>query len=342
MSTRPLFYALTIAGLVTGGLLMAQSSGPASAKLDFDPLLQAQGIACVSGDKTRRLMGYYQKLAAAKTEVRPFPTDVPAGAEAALTPPPLWDNLGTLHFAVSTPHPLAQRYFDQGLKLAYAFNHAEAARAFRQAQRLDPDCAMCHWGEALVLGPNINAPMDTSANAAALAAIARAQALASKASARERDLIAALARRYASDAKAERAVLNAAYAEAMGKVAARYPDDADITLLYVESLMNLSPWDYWEMAGARPKGRTAEILATLEPRDAGKGTAAPTGPSRRHSLLHPHGGSLHRSRPRPALRRQARQPDARRGASGAHAVPHLLPRRPIQGRHRGQPARGGG
>jgi len=264
MSTRPLFYALTIAGLVTGGLLMAQSSGPASAKLDFDPLLQAQGIACVSGDKTRRLMGYYQKLAAAKTEVRPFPTDVPAGAEAVLTPPPLWDNLGTLHFAVSTTHPLAQRYFDQGLKLAYAFNHAEAARAFRQAQSLDPQCALCHWGEALVLGPNINAPMDASANSAALAAIARAQALASKASARERDLIAALARRYASEAKAERAVLNAAYAEAMGKVAARYPDDADITLLYVESLMNLSPWDYWEAAGARPKGRTAEILATLE------------------------------------------------------------------------------
>ena len=264
MSTRPLLYALTAAGLLTGGLLMAQSSGPASAKPDFDPLLQAQGIACVGGDKGRRLMGYYQKLAAAKTEVRPFPTGVPAAAEAAFTPPPLWDNLGTLHFAISTANPLAQRYFDQGLKLAYAFNHAEAARAFRQAQILDPHCALCHWGEALVLGPNINAPMDASANAPALAAIARAQAVASKASARERDLIAALARRYASDAKADRAALNAAYAEAMGKAAARYPDDTDITLLHVEALMNLSPWDYWEAAGARPKGRTAEILATLE------------------------------------------------------------------------------
>lgn len=264
MSTRPLLYALTAAGLLTGGLLMAQSSGPASAKPDFDPLLQAQGIACVGGDKGRRLMGYYQKLAAAKTEVRPFPTEMPAAADAAFTPPPLWDNLGTLHFAISTANPLAQRYFDQGLKLAYAFNHAEAARAFRQAQILDPQCALCHWGEALVLGPNINAPMDASVNAAALAAIARAQALASKASARERDLIAALARRYASDAKADRAALNAAYAEAMGKAAARYPGDADITLLHVEALMNLSPWDYWEAAGARPKGRTAEILATLE------------------------------------------------------------------------------
>jgi len=191
MAIRPLLYALTAAGLLTGGLLLAQSSGPASAKAEFDPLLQAQGMACVGGDKGRRLMGYYQKLAAAKTEVRPFPTQAPAAAEAAFTPPPLWDNLGTLHFAISTTVPLAQRYFDQGLRLAYAFNHAEAARAFRQAQSLDPQCAMCHWGEALVLGPNINAPMDAAANAPALAAIARAQAAAGKASARERDLIAA-------------------------------------------------------------------------------------------------------------------------------------------------------
>jgi tetratricopeptide (TPR) repeat protein len=264
MSIPSLPSALTAAGLLVAGLLPAQSTGPAAATPDYDPLLQAQGRACGAGDKAERLMGYYQKLAAAKTEVRPFPTDVTAGAGTTFIAPPLWDNLGRLHFAVSTTHSLAQRYFDQGLKLAYAFNHAEAARAFRQAQNLDPNCALCHWGEALVLGPNINAPMDAAVNATALAALARAQALAPKASARERDLIAALARRYASDPKAERAALNAAYAEAMGRVAARYPRDADITLLYAEALMNLSPWDYWEAAGARPKGRTAEILAALE------------------------------------------------------------------------------
>lgn len=264
MSIRLLLYALTAAGLLTGGLFLTQSSGPARAQSGFDPLLQAQGAACVSGDTGRRLMGYYQKLAAAKTEVRPFPTTAPADAAAASTPPPLWDTLGTLHFAVSTANPLAQRYFDQGLKLAYAFNHAEAARAFRHAQDLDPACALCYWGEALVLGPNINAPMDATANIAALAALARAQAVAPKAGARERALIDALAQRYASDPGTGRAVLDAAYAEAMGKVAARYPRDADVTLLHVEALMNLSPWDYWEAAGARPKGRTAEILATLE------------------------------------------------------------------------------
>jgi len=264
ISGSSLLHALTAAGLLTSGLLLTQSSGSVQAAPDYDPLLQAQGAACVSGDKSQRLMGYYQKLAAAKTEVRPFPTDVPATSEAAFSAPPLWDNLGRLHVAISTANPLAQRYFDQGLRLAYAFNHAEAARAFRQAQKLDPHCALCHWGEALVLGPNINAPMDPAANAAALAAIERAQALAPKASARERELIAALARRYASDPKADRAVLNAAYAEAMGKVAARYPRDADVTLLHVEALMTRSRWDYWEAAGARPKGRTAEILAALE------------------------------------------------------------------------------
>ncbi|HRK78114.1 MAG TPA: hypothetical protein PLQ95_06210 [Thiobacillus sp.] len=260
ISAPSLIYSLTGAGLLTGGLYMTQPREPAP---DYDPLLQTQGQTCVSRDKSKRLMGYYLKLAAARTEVRPFPTDVPAGAETPFTPP-LWDNLGKLHFAVSTGHPLAQRYFDQGLRLAYAFNHAEAARAFRQAQSLDPGCALCHWGEALVLGPNINAPMDQAANVAALAAIGRAQAQASTASPREHELIAALAQRYSSDPKAERAALDAAYAQAMSAIAARYPRDADIALLHAEALMNLSPWDYWEAAGARPKGRTAEILTLLE------------------------------------------------------------------------------
>lgn len=264
MSIPPLPSALTAAGLLATALLTAQSSGPAAAPPDFDPLLQAQGRACADADRGRRLMGYYQKFAAAKTEVRPFPTDVPARATAAFVAPPLWDNLGRLHFAVSTTQALAQRYFDQGLNLAYAFNHAEAARAFRQASTLDPDCALCYWGEALVLGPNINAPMDPQANTAALAALTQAQRLAPWASARERALIAALAQRYSSDAAAERATLDAAYAAAMAKVAARFPRDTNIAVLYAEALMDLSPWDYWEAAGARPKGRTAEILTLLE------------------------------------------------------------------------------
>jgi hypothetical protein len=111
-------------------------------------------------------MGYYLKLAAAKTEVRPFTTDVPAATEAGSSPPPLWDNLGKLHFAVSTKNPLAQRYFDQGMKLAYAFNHAEAARAFRQAQAWIR-CARATGARRWCWG-RTSMPHDEAANAAAL------------------------------------------------------------------------------------------------------------------------------------------------------------------------------
>ncbi len=176
--------------------------------------------------------------------------------------PPLWDNLGTLSYKIATTSRRAQKYFDQGLRLSYAFNHAEARRAFRMAQRLDPKCALCSWGEALVLGPNINAPMDYAAVKPALAAVRAAQEKARYASNRERALIQALGRRYSENA--ERATLDAAYATAMNRVAARYPGDADIQVLYAEALMDLTPWDYWASNGQRPKGRTAEILAILE------------------------------------------------------------------------------
>src|SRR5690349_20804183 len=128
----------------------------------------------------------------------------------------------------------AQRFFDQGLRLAYGFNHAEARRAFRQAQRLDATCAMCFWGESWVLGPNINVPMDTAANAPALAALARANALAGVASPKEQALIAALGKRYSADPSAERAELDKAWADALGAVAAQYPDDIELLVLHAE------------------------------------------------------------------------------------------------------------
>lgn len=254
-------HTLAGAGLVTGGFLIAQP--PEAAAPATGPLLQP-GPMCVSGNPAGSLQRFYFTLASARTEVGPFATDAPAAVDAPAGPPPLWDRLGDLHFKISTASPAAQRYFDQGLRLAYAFNHAEAARAFRHAQTLDPHCALCHWGEALVLGPNINAPMASSAGAPAVAALRRAQALAATATARERDLVAALAHRYSDDPQVERAALDAAYAEAIARVAARYPEDADIAVLHAEALMDLSPWDYWEAAGARPKGRTAEIVALLE------------------------------------------------------------------------------
>src|SRR5213075_53187 len=121
-----------------------------------------------------------------------------------------------------------QSYFDQGMRLTFAFNHGEAQRAFRKAQKLDPDCAMCFWGEAMVLGPNINLPMQADAAAPAYAAAQRAKSLAGKASPREQALIGALAVRYSSDPKAERPPLDKAYATEMAKAASQFPKDDDV------------------------------------------------------------------------------------------------------------------
>jgi tetratricopeptide (TPR) repeat protein len=230
----------------------------------FDPVLSDGVGLCGPDDKGRPLLDYYRKVAA-KTETSPFTP--PAGgnqSQAAAADAPLYRNLGKLTFPVTTANPMAQRYFDQGLRLAYGFNHAEALRAFRTALKHDPNCAMCAWGEALVLGPNINAPMQESAVAPAMAAVRKATEKAGAATPQEQALIAALAKRYADDAKAERAPLDAAYAAAMGEAAARFPQLDDIQALYAEALMDLTPWDYWETGGTTPKGKTAEIVRVLE------------------------------------------------------------------------------
>ena len=227
----------------------------------FDPVLDGATL-CGPNDNRKALVDYYRKVAAT-TETRPFlpqPSDAAnSGADA-----PLFGNLGRLSWRVTTANATAQRYFDQGLRLAYGFNHAEALRAFRTAQKHDPSCAMCFWGEALVLGPNINAPMESAAVAPAVAAVKQASEKAGSAAPHEQALIAALAKRYSDDPKAERAPLDAAYAAAMGEVATRFPQDDNIQVLYAEALMDLSPWDYWEPGGAKPKGKTADTMRALE------------------------------------------------------------------------------
>lgn len=262
---RLLTIALASAGLVTLAGATHNDRVGDDATPFFDPVLsERRGFCLPNGADGRVLLRYYQRLA--KTELGPFPTRIDAAADTpyAQAEPPLFDNLGTVGMKISTANPKAQSYFDQGLRLAYGFNHAEARRAFRMAQRLDPDCAMCWWGEALVLGPNINAPMEPEANAPALYAVTEAQEAAHRGTAKEQDLIAALGKRYSADPKADRHALDTAYAGAMAAVAGRYPDDDNIQALYAESLMDLQPWDYWEKAGAVPKGNTREILATLE------------------------------------------------------------------------------
>jgi tetratricopeptide (TPR) repeat protein len=204
-------------------------------------------------------------LRLAQTEVPRAEMSVATSAPAfADTEPPLWPDLGSITYKITTANERAQAYFDQGLRLAYAFNHGEAQRAFRMGQKLDPDCAMCFWGEALVLGPNINLPMPEDAVAPAYAAAQKAKALAADASPRERALIGALAARYGSDPKADRAPFDAAYAAEMAKVATQFPDDDEIVTLYAEAVMDLSPWDYWKPGGREPNPQSAPIVPTLE------------------------------------------------------------------------------
>jgi tetratricopeptide (TPR) repeat protein len=176
---------------------------------------------------------------------------------------PLFDDLGNHHRKVTTRSEQAQRYFDQGLTLLYAFNHAEAIRSFREAARLDPDCAMVWWGIALGYGPNINKPMAAEDNPKAWEAVQKAKELAPKASEQERAYIGAVSKRYAHNPPEDRSKLDWAYADAMRELARQYPDDLDAAVLFAESLMDLSPWDYWTKE-ARPKPETQEILAALE------------------------------------------------------------------------------
>ncbi|MDO9709427.1 tetratricopeptide repeat protein [Paracraurococcus lichenis] len=205
-----------------------------------------------------------------RTELGGQVRDLPRGAAAPTStePPVLNPELGTLTWPAGTTSAEAQAWFNQGYRWAWGFNHAEAARAFRMAQQADPDCAMCFWGEAYVLGPHINFIMEEDANRRALAAISRAKELAPQGAGIPGELraalIDALSKRYSADPKAERKALDQAYADAMLQVQARWPADPDIAVLTADALMNLSPWDYWEDAGRRPKGMTAKTVDLLE------------------------------------------------------------------------------
>ncbi len=181
----------------------------------------------------------------------------PAGVIA-----PRLQNLGTHVFPVSTRSRQAQLFINQGLRLAYAFNHAEARRAFREAARLDPNLAMAYWGQALVLGPNINAAMEPNEEPSAYELIQQAIKLRPRASERERAYIDALAERYSGRAD-DRRPRDEAYAIAMRKVYERLPNDLDAATLYVESVMDLRPWGYWQRDGAPHEG-TADIVQITE------------------------------------------------------------------------------
>jgi tetratricopeptide (TPR) repeat protein len=191
------------------------------------------------------------------------PTIARAQSKSPSDTVPLYTNLGSHHKRISTRVPASQRYFDQGLRLVYGFNHAEAIRAFQRAAELDPTCAMCYWGIALAYGPHVNAPMDSASGVAAYAAVQRARSLTSHATPQEKAYIEAVAQRYAADPPGDRTQLDTAYASAMGTVSKTYPDDLDAATLYAEALMDLRPWNYWKPDGTAYPG-TDEIVRQLK------------------------------------------------------------------------------
>jgi tetratricopeptide (TPR) repeat protein len=177
-------------------------------------------------------------------------------------PGPLLDGLGDLHHPVTTQSKQAQRYFDQGLRLLFGFNHKEAIRSFRSAAQLDPDCVMAHWGVAYAFGPHVNKPMDSNDTANAWVALQLAVGSKDKGSAKEQAYITALEKRYQPEHKDVRLALDQAFARAMRDLAKRYPDDLDLQVLFAESLMDTMPWDYWTR-DRTPKPETEEILNAL-------------------------------------------------------------------------------
>ena len=205
----------------------------------------------------------------------------PAAGRADGPRAPLFADLGDHSHEVTTDSELAQRYFDQGLVLAFGFNHAEAHRSFLQAAELDPDCAMAWWGAAWVLGPNINAAMDPARAPEAWDLLQKAQDAAGNVTARERAYVEALAERYGPEPRDDRTGRDRAFAAAMGRVAADHPDDLDAQVLHAESLMDTTPWDYWQPDG-EPKEVTRRILAILE--DVLR--RAPDHPLANHLLVH--------------------------------------------------------
>lgn len=182
---------------------------------------------------------------------------------------PLFAGMGEFHRVITTKDAGAQRYFDQGMVLAFGFNHAESVRSFRAAQKLDPDCAMCFWGEALATGPNINvtakgkAIMSADEQTAAWAALEKAKAVSASKPEVEHDLIEALGKRYSAKPVDDRTAFDIAYASALGSLVTKYADDDDIAAMYGEAWMNTMPWNYWSDA-TTPRPEIVPVIAALE------------------------------------------------------------------------------
>lgn len=251
--------SLTMAGCIVAGSVAGASTPIApgdrahvTALAMLDPS-RAAAAACAGADAGEPLLRQRLRLAA---EV--------AHREALGAALPLYSDVPRSAFEPGGMTPAARPWFDQGVQMAYNFNHAAAVAAFRKAQALAPDCALCFWGEALVYGPNINAPMDDHVHAATLAALAAAKARQAHAPALDRALIDALSLRYSADPKADRDALDAAYADAMLALAGRVTGNADLDVLAAEAAMDTTPWKYWDATRRSPNPRIAQAVALVE------------------------------------------------------------------------------
>ncbi|MCG8443535.1 MAG: hypothetical protein MI723_17160, partial [Caulobacterales bacterium] len=249
--------AALAAAAVAGGSLFAPGDVVTRDDALFDPIALARSL-CGPGEASpfasRR--AYFLAGAAAYADATSEPDPS--------APPPLIDGLGEERLPATTESADARAYFDQGVSLTFGFNHGDAIRAFQHAQTIDPSCAMCLWGEAFALGPNINAPRDPEVEAQALAAARAAAERAEGASAEEQALIAAIQTRYSDNPAADPAALDAAFADAMLAAAHAHPDSDAILALAAEAVMDTSPWNYWEEDATTPRGRMGEALAHLE------------------------------------------------------------------------------
>jgi len=247
--------AITAAAL--GGVSIRPAALSAAPIVDpMDPLSVARSLCGGPGDN-----GLMKRRAFFLSAASAYAQEAGLG-EGADTEPVA--GLGPSYLEITTDSDEARAQFLQGLRWANAFNHGAAVQAFRAAQAADPACAMCYWGEAWALGPNINAPMSAEAAPRAFEASREAQALAGNAGDVERALIEALQARYSDDPAAERAALDAAFADAMVAAADALPDHDEVQTIAVEAIMDTQPWDYWEPDQITPKGRMGAALTRLE------------------------------------------------------------------------------
>lgn len=256
MKTK-LFLGAAAGALILSGVTIGFAPKGADGAAPFlHPLAIARSLCGDNPDALAKRRAFFMRAAQAYADTM--------DADAGKAPESAWLSKAPIKYDITTSDPEAQAWFNQGIAFTYGFNHEQASKAFRRAQSIDPDCAMCFWGEAFALGPNINAPMGDDAVAPAYQAMQRAVARRDGVSEKEKALINALTYRYESAPLKDRSKLDNAFADAMDDVAKQFPDDDFILSLAAEANMDTQAWDYWADGGRTPKGRTARTISLLE------------------------------------------------------------------------------